>query len=71
MDRGFYEEMAEIESSIREAGYDPYLQIAGYVYTGDQCYITRSNDARRKIVELDRQLLWDYVNEINAEKRHP
>ena len=67
MDRGFYAQMEEIAFSIREAGYDPYLQIAGYVYTGDQSYITRNHDARRKILELDWRLLLEYVNEMRSE----
>jgi uncharacterized protein (UPF0297 family) len=71
LNRGFYVEIKEIVHSIQEAGYDPYLQLSGFVQTGDERYITRNNDARRRIVELDWNLLEAYISEMKSEKRHP
>lgn len=71
MKQVFNTEIKEIEASIRDAGYDPYLQLSGFIQTHDERYITRKNDARRRIVELDLYLLEKYVNELKSEKRHP
>lgn len=41
-------------SSLKERGYDPYNQIAGYIISGDPGYISSYKGARDKILELDR-----------------
>ena len=71
MKQVFYREMMEIESAIREVGYDPDLQLMAYVQTQDERYITRNHDARRRIVELDWNLLTEYVNQLKTEIWHP
>ena len=45
----------EIITTLKLAGYDPYVQLDGYIETGSDVYITRSNNAREKIkfLELD------------------
>ena len=45
----------EIITTLKLAGYDPYVQLEGYIETGSDIYITRSNNAREKIkfLELD------------------
>ena len=45
----------EIITTLKLAGYDPYVQLEGYIETGSDVYITRSNNAREKIklLELD------------------
>ena len=68
---GFFAQMQEIEGSIREAGYDPYLQLSGFILTQDERYITRRNDTRRRVVELDRHLLDEYVRRMKPGNRHP
>lgn len=42
-----------IVASLREAGYAPYSQIAGYLQTGDLTYITRSGDVGHLISQMD------------------
>lgn len=39
----------EIITTLKLAGYDPYVQLEGYIETGSDVYITRSNNAREKI----------------------
>ena len=40
--------LAEVVSSLKRAGYDPYEQINGYLKTGNDLFITRSGNAREK-----------------------
>ena len=42
----FRETISEIVSAIKEAGYDPYEQLVGYLKTGQEYYITRTRNAR-------------------------
>lgn len=45
--------MEYLTKSIRAAGDDPYLQLTEYVQTGDTVYITRLDNARSVIQDLD------------------
>ena len=45
-----------------DAGYDPVMQILGYLQTGDDAYITRTGNARDLIKLIDRIELEEYVN---------
>ena len=47
---------------LKEAGYDPYEQLEGYVQTGQDYYITRINDARNLIKNVERDMLLKYVD---------
>ena len=38
----------EIVDALREKGFEPWEQIKGYVELGDDLYITRHKDARKK-----------------------
>lgn len=49
-DRAVLEQIAD---SIRTAGYDPYTQIYGYLYTKNSFYITRRGNARDLIKQVD------------------
>lgn len=55
-----------IVSSLREAGYDPFSQITGYLQTGDLTYITRSGDARQLISQMDKSLLQEFANNLET-----
>lgn len=68
MDREFNNTMAYIEGELRNAGYDPYAQLTGYVQTHDERYITRNGDARSKIMELDWSSVKQYVKELNGKE---
>lgn len=47
----------EIVEALRERGFEPWEQIKGYVELGDESYITRRNNAREKIKQIDKELL--------------
>ena len=55
-------ELSQILHCIIEAGYDPYMQILGYLQTNDDAYITRTGNARSLIKLIDRSELEGYVN---------
>lgn len=44
-----------VVDALRESGYDPYVQIYGYLKTGDETYITRRNDAREIIKSISKE----------------
>ena len=56
--------MEEIVQSIREAGYEPYDQLYGYVTKGKEEYITRNGNAREKIKKLNWLQLKDFVEQM-------
>ena len=46
--------LKEVYLSLKERGYNPTDQIVGYLISGDLGYISRYQDARRKMQSLDR-----------------
>ena len=60
----FEQMLSEIINALKEAGHDPYAQLHGYLQTGDEIYITRRNNARFLIRELDKERLTDYVKSM-------
>lgn len=46
--------VAAVYAALRERGYDPVGQFAGYLLTGDPTYITGHNQARTQIQRVDR-----------------
>jgi len=54
-------ELLQIIGSILEAGYDPYMQILGYLQTKDDSYITRTGNARNLIKTIDRTELEEFI----------
>ena len=64
MDTEFSTLMDEIIQSIREAGYEPYDQLYGYITTGKEEYITRSGGTREEIKKLNWLQLKKYVEQM-------
>lgn len=64
MDTEFQATTEEIIASIKEAGYEPYDQLYGYITTGKEEYITRAGDAREKIKKLNWLQLKKYVEQM-------
>lgn len=58
----FLEAMENIISSLRERGYDPYLQIYGFLQEDDPAYITSHNGARDLIKILDKEDIRMYID---------
>ena len=63
-DNKFIAAMESIVSSIEKTGMDPYSQLYGYLTTGKEEYITRTDNARKLIKKLNWQRVWDYVKEM-------
>ena len=57
----FEKEMKDIVAAIRDAGYEPYDQLYGYVTKGKEEYITRNGNAREKIKKLNWLKVKQYV----------
>lgn len=53
--------MDRIVKALKDAGYDPYMQLYGYLETGDDSYITRKDNARDEIGKLDRELVREFT----------
>ena len=57
-----------VYSALKEKGYNPIMQLVGYILSEDPTYITAHNNARKIIYKLDRdeilsELLLNYLNE--------
>jgi uncharacterized protein (UPF0297 family) len=46
--------LMEINGALTEQGYNPVSQIAGYLASGEPCYITGHKNARNLIRRLER-----------------
>ena len=49
--------------AIESAGYNPFMQLTGYMATGNEAYITRQGGARALVHSLDRKLIQKYLAE--------
>ncbi len=66
MDKKLFEEtMERIIAGIKKAGYSPYDQLIGYVTTGQESYITRTDGARELILKLDREDIRAYLRDMS------
>ena len=57
----FRARMDRIVEALKDAGYDPYMQLYGYLETGDDSYITRKDNARDEIGELDQEMVREFT----------
>ena len=49
--------LSEIYDALKEKGYNPVMQIVGYLLTEDPTYITNYNNSRAIISKIDRDEL--------------
>ena len=56
--------LKEVYKSLEERGYNPINQIVGYIISGDPGYISNYENARSKMLELDRSELKKLLNQI-------
>ena len=68
MDIEFSIAMDEIVASLKEAGFDPYEQLYGYIATGKEEFITRKGNAREKVKKLNWLALKEYVEKMEVSK---
>lgn len=64
MEEKALEIMEIVVRAIRRAGYDPYAQLTGFLRSSDVRYITRTDNARTLIQEVDRSFLKQYVKRM-------
>ena len=62
--------LREIHAALSEKGYNPVMQIVGYLLTEDPTYITNYNNARAIISKIDRDdllsaLVEDFIDTSN------
>ena len=50
-----------VYNALKEKGYDPVMQIVGYLMSGDPTYITSHNNARSLIRRFERDELMEVV----------
>ncbi len=63
--------LKEVYKSLEERGYNPINQIVGYIISGDPGYISNYENARSKILELDRSELVALLLKNTLEKWEP
>ena len=49
--------MQQVNQALNEKGYNPVIQLVGYILTEDPTYITNHNGARKLIYKVDRDTL--------------
>ena len=50
-----------VYEALKEKGYNPVNQMVGYIMSGDPSYITSHNNARSKIMKVERDELVEEV----------
>ena len=58
--------MEYIVAALEEKGYDPYVQLIGYVTKKDSEYITRYKEARKLIESLEYKMVRKYVQNMKC-----
>lgn len=53
--------LIEVYRSLESRGYNPTSQIIGYLISGDPGYITSFENARNKMISLDREKVLEIV----------
>lgn len=61
-----FDRIERIIAALRQAGYDPYSQLQGYLITGNAAYITRTGNARELIRTVDLWQLQSYLQQCAA-----
>ncbi len=64
--REFESNMKTIISALEERGYDPYIQLLGYVTERQPNYITSHKNARSLIQTLDFDMIKQYVKDMKG-----
>ena len=53
--------LSQVCADLEDKGYDPAVQIVGYILSGDPTYITAHNNARNLIGRLERDELLEEI----------
>lgn len=65
LDSAFMAAINEVYLALKEAGYEPYDQLTGYVRTGNDQYITRRRNARKIVTEMDPEMIKKYLKKYS------
>lgn len=57
--------MDSVVMSLKKRGFDPYIQLLGYLRENNPLFITRYNNARAIIETLDKEQVRRYVMEMD------
>ena len=73
MEQEVKETMLSVHAALEEKGYNSVNQIVGYLLSGDPAYIPRHQDARAKMLKLERdeiieELVKFYIKKNNEAK---
>ena len=63
MDKQFLQNIAIVVQALKQAGYVPYDQLLGYVNTNNLAYITRRDNARELVRQMDPSLIQQYLGQ--------
>ena len=61
--------LLEVHEALLDKGYDPVVQIVGYILSGDPTYITAHRNARSLIGRLERDELLEEIIKFYLERR--
>ena len=53
--------LSEIYQILEQKGYNPMNQLIGYLMSGDASYISNYQNAREKILEIERADILEYL----------
>ncbi|CAM2798589.1 IreB family regulatory phosphoprotein [Fructilactobacillus fructivorans] len=53
--------LATVYQALIEKGYDPYVQLVGYLTSGDPAYLPKLNNARTLMCHYDREEIIDVL----------
>ena len=62
----FVATMEYVIAALKEKGYNPYIQLIGYVTKRDSEYITRYKEARKLIETLEFEMVRKYVQNMKS-----
>ena len=57
--------MDSVVMSLKKRGFDPYIQLSGYLQENNPLFITRYNNARSVIKTLNKEQIRRYVRKMN------
>ena len=60
--------LLDVTDALQDKGYDPVIQIVGYILSGDPTYITAHRGARSLIGRLERDELLEEVIKFYLER---
>ena len=63
--------LENVYSALQQKGYNPVMQIVGYLLTEDPTYITNYEGARALIGRVDRDELLNEIVRFYFEQKHP